>query len=458
MKKRIYLYFVGILIFCIAVCSAISAYLAPLVFKNISFADAWIIALCSFVISCFIGLVILRICGKALLHPISELKKRVISYFDSVPSTPLPVIGTKEIDEVDSVIYQISRQSYLMAQGLSQEREKLRLVEDGAQDGILIINSDEKIASINKAARQFFHREYNAGYYLSNYTTSAELITAVQEVLEVSREVNFDIDDDGSVLRIKILPMSLYSVAHEKYENWAIVYIRDITSIHQGEAMRSEFFANVSHELKTPLTSMLGFGELLASGVVKEESKRTEYQLRMLTEAKTMASLIDDILNIAKLEEKSELLDTTSVDVMEIAKDIGEEVSLMAKEKKVSLFFYGDNPIIQAQPDHIVQLLKNLIVNAITYNKEGGKVETTILDKDTSVFIRVSDTGIGIPKEHQARIFERFYRVDKGRSRSLGGTGLGLSIVKHIVLNYNGTIDLKSTENIGTTIDITLTK
>ena len=221
------------------------------------------------------------------------------------------------------------------------------------------------------------------------------------------------------------------------------------------EAMRSEFIANISHELKTPITSILGFTELLTAGVVPEGEKRREFLARIGEEARRMSALIDDILHLSSLESKQTEEVWEMVDLRALAEDILRSLEPQLQRRQITAEVVGAARY-RAYPDDMRQLLKNLIENAVKYNREGGRVEVRIAPDAYQCVIGVSDTGIGIPLEHQSRVFERFYRVDKGRSKREGGTGLGLSIVKHITAKYGGRITLVSRPEEGTSIRVTL--
>lgn len=458
MKHRFSVNAFTVLCLCLPVSAVCGSYAVTLIVSGASFWAVFTGALAGCAVALLLGVVLLRFFQNSSVQPLHVLEERALSYLDTVPSQPPAPLADRDLANLDQIIYELARRGNLSAQILRQEKDKIHHILESSQDGLLILSADGKIVQINQAAKAFFRREYNAGYYLSNYTTSQELLDGVAEVRETNRKISFELDDDGSILRLHILPLELYNPLKEQREKWIAVFIRDITALYKTDAMRSEFFANVSHELKTPLTALIGFGDLLSSGSVQDEETRRQYEEKMLAEAHRMASLIDDILYISKLENKSRPTETERVDLLQAAKDSAEELALAAEKKHVSVYFYGDSAVLQAPHGHMQQLTKNLIENAILYNRENGKVEVTVLDKGEYVFFRVSDTGIGIPKEHQGRIFERFYRVDKGRSRSLGGTGLGLSIVKHIVLNKGGTINLRSDGESGTTIEITLPK
>lgn len=216
------------------------------------------------------------------------------------------------------------------------------------------------------------------------------------------------------------------------------------TAMLQEKAIRQEFFVNVTHELKTPLTSIKGYTELLAQGFVEEETEKEEFYKRILTETKNMCELIEDSMEISKLESREVCVKKTQIRLCLLLEEVLDSLQVIADRYQVVLHKECEPLTIQADVNQITVLLKNLIVNAIKYNRPGGEVWVHILRQNNKIMLIVKDNGIGIEEEEQQHIFERFYRVDKGRCKKTGGTGLGLSIVKHIVEYNEGSIELES--------------
>ena len=232
-----------------------------------------------------------------------------------------------------------------------------------------------------------------------------------------------------------------------------VILCIDITEIAFAERNRKEFTANVSHELKTPLQTIIGCSELLENGLVKQEDTK-QFAANIKGEASRLVLLINDIIRLSQLDEGTNPT-TESVDLYEAAKEAIKALSSSAKEKQIDISLTGEHCSITGIHRYIYEIIYNLCDNAIRYNKNGGHVNIDIKKENSNVILSVSDTGIGIPKEHQSRIFERFYRVDKSHSKDTGGTGLGLSIVKHAVAYHGGTIKLDSSVGTGTKIVIT---
>jgi two-component system phosphate regulon sensor histidine kinase PhoR len=208
--------------------------------------------------------------------------------------------------------------------------------------------------------------------------------------------------------------------------------------------VRQEFFSNASHELKTPLTSVRGYLELLENGMATDEKMKRDFMIRIKKETVNMTNLINDILMISRLETKEAEVLLSEVRICPLVKEVCTSLEPLAKENQVTIQTNCRPLTMHANSQQLRELFNNLITNAIKYNKPGGKVNVTINAEANEIIIVVEDTGVGIPEDAKLRIFERFYRVDKGRSKKVGGTGLGLSIVKHIVNYYNGSIEVES--------------
>jgi len=262
------------------------------------------------------------------------------------------------------------------------------------------------------------------------------------------------------------LEEKVYHLFFSSVDNGALILFLDVTEKAKAEKLRREFTANVSHELKTPLTTISGFAELLLNGMI-EKSDITNVSAKMKSESDRLLSLIEDIMRLSELDEsdESELKESESEKVFEkfsefnlsdLICEVVENLKLNADKNNISISYPQEEFLITANRPMIFELLFNLIDNAVKYNKENGNVEIAVLKSNDKIEICIKDSGIGIEKKYHERIFERFYRVDKSRSKKIGGTGLGLSIVKHIVAYHNGMISIESEINSGTKIKIIL--
>ena len=261
----------------------------------------------------------------------------------------------------------------------------------------------------------------------------------------------------GGVRPLRIYASPLY---REGKSAGVIAVIEDITEIKKLEQLRTDFAANVSHEMKTPLTSIKGFVETLQAGAVDNHEMARKFLNIIMIEADRLTRLINDILSITKMESGNENVEIKKIALDRAVMEVCDLLKIHAEEKEVKVNA-SPNPtpsFVMGNPDRIKQLLINLIENAIKYNKVGGSVTVKVFEDDEHIYLNVSDTGIGVKEEHLKRLFERFYRVDKGRSRAMGGTGLGLAIVKHIVNSMGGFIEVNSKYGEGTEFLVTLLK
>jgi two-component system phosphate regulon sensor histidine kinase PhoR len=277
---------------------------------------------------------------------------------------------------------------------------------------------------------------------------------ALRQVTASGEPTSMDIKSPDGQKTLQI-HMSAVNDENEKTDG-AIMLITDVTTVRLAEQIRSEFVANASHELKTPLTSIKGFSELIDTGIISDPGKAREYLEHIRIETERMIGLINDILKLSELESTTTDSGKVQVSLKLIAQKVCDSLVNQISRKGVTVTVEGEIGSIEANPEHMEQMVLNLVDNAVKYNRPGGFVKVKVEQNTENVCIKVSDSGVGIPKESRDRVFERFYRVDKSRSRKLGGTGLGLSIVKHIVGLYKGSISLESEEGVGTTIGITL--
>ena len=229
-----------------------------------------------------------------------------------------------------------------------------------------------------------------------------------------------------------------------------------IRKLEKEKTIRQEFFSNASHELKTPLTAIRGYAELLQSGMASDTNMQKEFLGRIHSEVEEMTSLINDILMISRLETKELMPTKEMLCVKSVAEEVKKTLKPLADENNVSLEIHCCDDFVYMDRSHLQGILSNLMGNAVKYNRPGGFVQTDITMDSTSLSIRVEDSGIGIAKEDQKRIFERFYRVDKGRSKRVAGTGLGLSIVKHVTEFYGGCVSVESQSGVGSTFLVQL--
>lgn len=352
-------------------------------------------------------------------------------------------------------MYDLSRKAGRLLSSLKYKYKRIQYLLNSMGEGLVVLDKRQRVVIINNSALGFFGAEADVkGKNILQLTHFPGIIDAVKQVSAQGENAVLDMNgqDESRILRILISPV----LDEEKTNGGTVLLISDVTSIKRSEQIRSEFFANASHELKTPLTSISGFAELMESGFVNDPEKSKYYLHIIKDEVKRMIDLISDILKLSELEIASADAGTSRVSLKLIAQRVRDSLAYQMKERSVEVTVSGDDGTLKANPDRMTQLLLNLMDNAVKYNNLGGRVDVAIKDMEKEVSVTVSDNGVGIPKNARERVFERFYRVDKSRSRKLGGTGLGLSIVKHIVGLYKGTVKLESEEGAGTSIEVRL--
>lgn len=353
-------------------------------------------------------------------------------------------------EELSPILLKLNKQHKQITQQMNELRQKsdeFEQITDSMNEGLVLLDKKGMVISINAAAKKLFSADdATIGRDFLTVDRSSDMRHAIEKALTGNRS-EFREERNGSQYQFII------SRIESDYKIVGVVILcLDVTETAFAERNRREFTANVSHELKTPLQSIIGSAELLENGLVKPEDTY-RFVGNIKNEAARLVSLINDIIRLSQLDEDSRPA-TESVDLYEIALEVMEELSLPAAKKKVKLSLQGEPCTMNGIRRYLYEIIYNLCDNAIRYNKEGGKVEINIKKEDDHIILTVADTGLGIPAEHHQRIFERFYRVDKSHSKETGGTGLGLSIVKHAVQYHNGKVTLDSEVGKGTTITI----
>lgn len=337
---------------------------------------------------------------------------------------------------------------------LSDKKNKLEAILKSMQSGVIAVDRIGKVILVNPSALSIFGIEENIiGKHILEVFRNVELENIIYEHKEENQEIRIN-HPEKRILRVRAALIKEIEDTHT--DIGVVVVMQDITEIKRLEQMRSDFVANVSHELKTPLTSIKGFAETLKSGAINDNDLREKFLEIIDVEADRLTRLINDILSLSELENKKPNLLFERIDLNKEIDVIREMMLSLSRLKGITLIFSKDEriPYVIGNHDKVKQLLINLIDNAIKYTPKGGSVSVKTYFEDGNVYIEVADTGIGISKEHLPRLFERFYRVDKGRSRALGGTGLGLAIVKHIIAAMEGSITVKSELGRGTVFTI----
>ena len=333
---------------------------------------------------------------------------------------------------------------------LEQKQAELDTIIGSMSEGMVLLNERGKIVSINPAAMRLLGTSWNCvGTDMLTVSRNLDLHDILSRALQGQSEVQ-TVSLEAGKYQISASPI----MSEEKVVGAALCFF-DVTEKEKAEQMRREFTSNVSHELKTPLHSISGYAELLQNNMVKQ-GDIVPFAGKIYREAQRMTSLVEDILSLSHLDEGAEDMEWIEVDLYELAAKAIAGLEAEAKAAEVKMSLHGEYCSLHGVPQLLHSILYNLCDNAIKYNKNGGEVTVSVERQDADAVLTVSDTGIGIPAQEQARIFERFYRVDKSRSKEVGGTGLGLSIVKHAVLIHHGTIEVDSAVDEGTTITVRL--
>ena len=313
---------------------------------------------------------------------------------------------------------------------------------DNVSDGIVVIDENGKVEVTNKVADGIFSGAGAVGKDYPVLTADEKVLSAIEKCVKTRESASVEFEEEGKT----------YMVTLNSLDNGYVVLVAsDITAVRKGEKMRSEFFANASHELKTPLTAVKGFNDLIALKTNDEEIK--EFTRKTDKELSRILTLISDMLDLSRLETQREVK-TENINLVEVAEEVKSSLSGLAESKNISVTVSGKGRI-NAEKEHALELVKNLVENSIRYGNDGGYVKVNVAETDDKTVLTVEDNGVGIEEKHQTRIFERFYRVNKSRSRESGGTGLGLAIVKHVCALYGADINLASVYGAGTKITVT---
>ena len=382
----------------------------------------------------------------------SRLSKRIVEPLNKLDlEHPL---DNDSYEELSPLLSRINKQRAQITEQLSElhrRTDEFEQITGNMKEGLVLIDKGENIVSMNPAAKEIFSvTEDCTGKSFITVDRSRKLNAAIKSAFE-SGHGEIHMEKSGLTYQLDISRIDSEGSAFG-----AVILAFDITEHENAEKVRREFTANVSHELKTPLQGIIGSAELIENGMVKQEDM-PRFVGHIRTEAQRLVNLVNDIIRLSQLDEGVSL-PKEKVDLLAVAAEAVNDLASAAAEKRVALSVEGESVFVSGVKRLLYEVIYNLGENAVKYNVENGSVLVSVAAKDNSAVLTVSDSGIGIAPEHQSRIFERFYRVDKSHSKASGGTGLGLSIVKHAVLQQNGKIELESELGKGTTVRITFPK
>lgn len=353
-------------------------------------------------------------------------------------------------EELTPFLKKIANQRKIIEKQLKdamQMQEEFKLITENMSEGFLVIDSEMRILTHNTAAMKLLNMSEAESENVLSVNRSKAFRKMLERVLSGVRNES-ETESDGKYYRFIANP-----VLDENNIIGAVVVILDVTESVNSENLRREFTSNVSHELKTPLTSISGFAEIMKNGDTPNEMV-IDFSNSIYDEAQRLISLVSDIMKISELDEKTVVYEKETVDLYSLSLEVAERLRAEADKKNIKINVIGDTAEVIGVRKILDEMIYNLCDNAIKYNKENGIVDIIVSLADSKVKLIVRDTGIGIPTAQQSRVFERFYRVDKARSKSIGGTGLGLAIVKHGAIYHNAEIELESKENAGTLVSV----
>ncbi|HOV78461.1 MAG TPA: ATP-binding protein [Bacillota bacterium] len=411
-------------------------------------------------ITTFAGCVLLSwIMYVRLIIPLEEIASSAEEMARGNLDQEIRVLTQDEIGNLACSINYIARQLRNTIEDVMLERNRTQAVLSGMSEGVIALDIWGRVVFINQVAEELFRitmaasRGKNILRVIRNYDLEKILNHALETGCSTKKHVQI-FTPEPRVFQVHVTP--LRNAGNDR--GGVVALLKDITERKMLEEMRSEFVANVSHELRTPLTSIKGFAETLIDGAL-EDPQVTRHFLEIInTETDRLSRLIDELLNLSRIESGKALPNLQSLKIRELVDKAVAILQPRAKKKNIAIELdIPDNlPMVQADSDMINQVLINLIENAVSYTQPGGLVNIRASVYEDQIRVEVQDNGIGIPPENLSRIFERFYRVDKARSRELGGTGLGLSIVKHIIEAHHGRVEVESKAGAGSTFSFNL--
>ena len=388
-----------------------------------------------------IATVVSRRLTKKTFEPLNNLNEDLLT------------IDTDMFPEISPFINKINKQNKTIKDNyreISRERDTIETILKNMKESLIIIDENKNLLSVNNSARELFNSKRDLiGENILNLIRDEDLLKLIDDALMGSSV--------ESITNIGDREFKFYvnPVFEDKKVRGVVILFIDETEEIRALRLREEFSSNVSHELKTPLTSICGFSELLVNGMVDDANKEEFYKL-IYDDSKRLLNLIEDIMKISGLESE-EAFSREEIKLNELIRDILRAQRNLIDEKNIAVSLEGDG-LVYENKTMMWELFANIINNGLKYNKDGGKLDIKISEDEKNYEVSIVDTGIGIPSKDLARIFERFYRVDKSRSRKIGGTGLGLSIVKHVLQSIDGKLEISSKLGMGTSFKVILRK
>lgn len=388
--------------------------------------------------------------------PIKQLSVIANNISKGEHNTSIAIDSNDEIGDLSKSISKMSKEIYQRIEDVKNSKSRLEAVFQSMFDGILILDNEGNIIVINESLKEILG--------ITTDVVNKNIIEIIRNIdinemfnNIINNKTKFDTREISLIMPIeKDLMVNASPIIRHKQAIGTAFIFHDITQRKKLEQVRQDFVANVSHELRTPIASIVGYAETLKDGAINDKDAANEFVETIHNDAKRLTNLVNDLLDLASIEKEEKKNSLSSINLKDITNRVLASLQSYIKEKnlKIEQNFSVEN--ITADEARIEQVIFNLVDNAIKYNKLNGNISISAEEKQNSIEYKVSDSGIGIPKDDQERLFERFYRVDKARSRKIGGTGLGLAIVKNIIKSHNGDVFVKSQLEQGSTIGFTL--
>ncbi len=422
-------------------------------YNNIS--NAKTIILKATLLACFITVVLGFFIAKTITEPINDVTEKASKMAGGDFDQMVEVKSNDEIGKLAEMFNHLTKRLKISVSEISREKSKLEAIIHYMEDGLIAVNTDGNIIHLNPKAMKMLQISPNT-------KNLDEIFMNINDDLMIKNIAKFNEESTGkqniylgeTMIRVNFAPFQNDKGMKSGY----VFVLQDITEQEKLDRMRRDFVANVSHELKTPLTSIKSYTETILDGIVTDEETVHEFLTVVNDEADRMTRLVRDLLQLSNFDSKKVSLELNEHDYMKLLRSAIQKLEVTARQKAQTLKLISDCDCIIGtfDRDRIEQVVLNVLSNAIKYTPEGGMVKIFVSQNTDHVLMKFQDNGMGIPESDLQRIFERFYRVDKARSRELGGTGLGLSIAKHIVDVHGGTIRIESQLEVGTTVFVNI--
>lgn len=403
-------------------------------------------------LSLIIAFVLSNKFSKSVTVPITAMNNSLIGVKDGSVALDPEEYPYEELRDMAVKINALAADVSLQIGKLQEERNKIGFILDNMKEGFILIDDKQNVLLINNSACVYMQCNKSVvGESILHCTQNYDFLKMVDAALSGTNSKNFmDMKVDGKIVETAFTAVG----GQHGISEGLIVTMTNVTESRNAQKMRRDFFSNASHELKTPITSIKGSVELLCADIPLEADQQRELLTRIGLETERMNNLINDIIMINRIESGELAGDKENIDLEAIVRECCAEAMPLARQNGLSINIDAEPALLYASRKNLYEMVSNLIINAVKYNKQGGSVDVRLKNSDKEIVLVVRNDGEPIPPAHQLRVFERFYRGDKGRSKAVGGTGLGLSIVKHVVDSLSGTIRLESDRDKGTIFTI----